>query len=224
MRTAAIVVLALGLSGPWCPSVLSQAKPIQQAGSCSINTNGNNNTASLVCNEVDPKLAEQVQAIVNGTLHNEKATKEIISKLDLILKELAGAPPRRIPPDKRAQIISTLARWPAKVQVLAVINSAEAYDFALDWYDVFKAAGWTMTDDVVRSFITTSRPEPGITIKMHGESVAAGQSVTLKPESPEGAVAISLGELGMTSQTKAQRTLDTPDGELFFEVNAEPRD
>jgi K+/H+ antiporter YhaU regulatory subunit KhtT len=78
---------------------LASARPqekravVQQAGDCSVNITGNNNsTASLVCNGVDRKLAEQVQAILNRTRRSESATKEISEKLDQILKQIKPEP------------------------------------------------------------------------------------------------------------------------------------
>jgi hypothetical protein len=83
----------LGILLCFCTSlVFSQTKPpaVQQAGDCSVNINGNNNTtASLVCNEIDPKLAEQVRAIINGTHRNENAIRDMSEKLDRILKQMA---------------------------------------------------------------------------------------------------------------------------------------
>jgi len=53
-----------------------------------VNIRGNNSTASLIGTAVDPKLAEQVGAILNGTRRNQNAAKEISEKLDLILKQI----------------------------------------------------------------------------------------------------------------------------------------
>jgi hypothetical protein len=81
-----LLILSFGTS-----LAFSQAKApvVQQAGDCSVNITGNNNsTASLVCNGVDPKLAGQVRAIINGTRRNENAVKEMSEKLDLILKQM----------------------------------------------------------------------------------------------------------------------------------------
>lgn len=61
---------------------------VQQGGDCSVNISGNKNTASLICSGVDPKLAEQVRAILNGTRRSQNAAKEISEKLDLILKQM----------------------------------------------------------------------------------------------------------------------------------------
>jgi hypothetical protein len=49
----------------------TQGPVAQQAGDCSVNIAGNGNTASLICKGVDPKLAEQVRAILNGTRRSE---------------------------------------------------------------------------------------------------------------------------------------------------------
>jgi hypothetical protein len=87
------IILGLGISLIFC-----QTKPpvAQRAGDCSVNITGNSNTASLVCNGVNPKLAEQVRAILNGTRRNESAAKKISEKLDLILKQIDK---EAIPPD-----------------------------------------------------------------------------------------------------------------------------
>jgi len=71
-------------------SLLAQthAPVIQHGGDCTINTSGSENKVSLVCNKLDPKLAEQVRAILNRTNQNEKTTKEISDKLDQILKQV----------------------------------------------------------------------------------------------------------------------------------------
>ena len=110
-----------------------KAPMTQEAGDCSVNIAGSGNNASLVCNNLDPKLAEQVRAILNSTQRNEKSTKDISHKLDLIWEEISKrSTPRRIPPDKRVEIVATLARRPAKISVLAIQHNAEAYQFAQD--------------------------------------------------------------------------------------------
>lgn len=66
----------------------ANAPVTQQGGDCTVNVNGSNNTASLVCRSLDPKVAEQIRAILQGTRNNETATKEISGKLDQILKQM----------------------------------------------------------------------------------------------------------------------------------------
>ena len=44
--------------------------------------------ASLVCNNIDPKVANQIRDILNGTKRTEKETKAISEKLDEIKKQL----------------------------------------------------------------------------------------------------------------------------------------
>lgn len=94
MKTLIVLGLTLSLSTSLS---FSQAKAsvVQQGGDCSVSISGNNNTASLICSGVDPKLAEQVRAILNGTRRSQSAAKEISEKLDQILKQInkEAAPP-----------------------------------------------------------------------------------------------------------------------------------
>lgn len=88
-------LMVLGLLGLCASQGLSQKAPAigQSADNCAVNIAGTGNTASLICKGIDPKLAEQVRAILNGTRRNAAATKEISEKLDLILRQLVLAPP-----------------------------------------------------------------------------------------------------------------------------------
>ncbi|HEY3302613.1 MAG TPA: hypothetical protein VGL70_03650 [Candidatus Binatia bacterium] len=210
-----------------------------------MNITGTGNSASLVCRDVDPKIAEQVRAILSGTQRNEKTTKDISQKLDMILKEInkksihieqrsegpnspntvninQRPPPRRIPPDKRAEIVALLKRKPAKVSVSATQNNAEAYQFAQDWYDVFKAAGWTMTDNTVRVFTTFGRPQRGILLRLPGETVPAAGQFEIAKDSPAEVLAESLETLKMSPQVRAQRYPDMPEDQVSFSVNEHP--
>jgi len=88
MKLLARVSLVLGLT---TPLAFSQAKNpiVQHAGNCSVNVAGNNTTASLVCNGLDPKIAEQIQSIVGDTSHNQKAIQKLSKQLQLIQEELS---------------------------------------------------------------------------------------------------------------------------------------
>jgi hypothetical protein len=60
----------------------------QQSGSCSINNTGNNSTATLVCNSIDPKLAEQIKDIVDDSRRNKAELDQISKGVSLIQSEL----------------------------------------------------------------------------------------------------------------------------------------
>jgi hypothetical protein len=80
------VTLCLGVISVAIPQ--SKTPTNQQAGDCSVNITGSDNTASLVCTGVNSKLAEQVRAILNRTRRNENAVKDMSEKLDRILEQM----------------------------------------------------------------------------------------------------------------------------------------
>jgi hypothetical protein len=121
----------------------------------------------------------------------------------------------------RAEIVAILARRPAKIAVSAMANNAEAYQFAQDWYDTFKAAVWTMINDVVTVFIGGGT-ERGILIRLHGETIPSGQKVDVPRDSAAGLLAESLEKLKMSQQARAQRFLNMPKDQLSFEVSEQP--
>jgi hypothetical protein len=68
----------------------AEAQVAQHAGDCSVNINGNNNKlASLVCHEIDPKLAEQIRAIVNQILAKQLTATEAKKLFDGMNAQLA---------------------------------------------------------------------------------------------------------------------------------------
>jgi len=68
----------------------ADAQVAQHAGNCSVNINGNNNKlASLVCHEIDPKLAEQIRAIVNQILAKQLTATEAKKLFDGMNAQLA---------------------------------------------------------------------------------------------------------------------------------------
>ena len=107
----------------------AQAKaPVnQQAGDCSVNITGSGNSAFLTCKDVDPKVAEQIRGILNGTQRNEKATKDISQKLDLILKEIAKGQKPADPPDVALHFVNP--RSPA----LVIINRSAVIARDIKW-------------------------------------------------------------------------------------------
>jgi hypothetical protein len=227
--------------------IFAQTKPstTQEAGDCAVNIAGNGNSASLVCNSINPKLAEQVKAILNGTRRNEKAIEGISKQLAAIQTELDRPtlqiqqhsegpnspntvninqrhPDRRIPPDKRSEIVTILARQPATVSVLAIMNNAEAFQFAQDWYDVFKSAGWTMKDDGVRVFMVSGQPERGILVAFHGETIQPGGWTPVRDDTSARALLMGLATLKMGGAVHGQGYLTMAENEFSFEVFEQP--
>ncbi|MCU1299784.1 MAG: hypothetical protein JWQ87_68 [Candidatus Sulfotelmatobacter sp.] len=217
----------------------------QKAGDCSVNIIGNNNTmASLICYGLDPKLAEQVRAILNGTWHNEKVIESISKQLAVIQKELdkptlqiqqhsegpnspntvninQRPPSRRIPPEKRTEMVAILARHPATISVSAIANNAEAFQFAQDWYDAFKSAGWIMKDAAVRGLLG-GVSERGILVTFHGETIPPGTRSDVREDSSAGAIVLSIAALKMTEMVHGQGYLNSPENEFGFVVFEQP--
>lgn len=125
MKLFRILGMSLGCGGSL---LFSQASSpvVQHAGDCSINITGNNNTtASLVCDHVDRKLAEQVRAILNGTRRTESDVKDISEKLDRIIKQMDQ---EAIPP------VLTLGFVYPKSPALMLINESDAIAKDILWY------------------------------------------------------------------------------------------
>jgi hypothetical protein len=235
-----LIILCLDASLIFAQTKLSAS---QQAGDCAVNITGNGNSASLVCNSIDPKLAEQVKAILNGTRRNEKAIEGISKQLSAIQEDLdrptlqiqqhsEGAnspntvninqrpPARRIPPERRSEIVALLARTPAKIEI-SVVNNAEAFQFGQDWYDVFKQAGWTIENDTVSTFLG-GLAERGISMTSHGETVPAGSRFAVPKASPAGAILISIASLGMSEMVHGQMYPTIADNKVSFLILEQP--
>ena len=185
---------------------LAQIKaPIsQQAGDCSVTIAGSGNNASLVCNNLDPRIAEQVRAILNSSQRNEKATKDISQKLDLILKEISKRPtPRRLTPKQRAELVLLLSGKVAQpVEVDGLANNAESMQYAEDLAIALQEAGWQVKS--LGAIQMIGRVPVGLHIFFKDESDAhllaesfrkVGLEVTLneKPQRSSGIVTIIVG-------------------------------
>jgi hypothetical protein len=84
----ALVLLCTGYPGQLLAQ--SGAQPIQQMATCSV-INLANGTANVNCAGVDPKLAEQMRAILNSSRRSEGTAKEISEKLDRLIAGLGAA-------------------------------------------------------------------------------------------------------------------------------------
>jgi|ERR1035441_1457698 hypothetical protein len=245
MKLFVLFGLKLGV-GTLLAFAQAKAPVVQNAGDCSVNITGNNNTtASLICYGVDPKLAELVRAILNGTRHNDKAIENLSKQLAVMQKELdkptlqiqqhsegpnspntvninQRPPSRRIPPEKRSEIVEILARKPATISVSAIENNAEAFQFAQDWFDAFKSAGWTIKDDIVHVFLVVGQPERGILVTFHGETIPPGQRNVVQKDSSSGVILLSLEALKMAEMAHGQGYPTMPENEFRFEVFEQP--
>ena len=97
-------------------------------------------------------------------------------------------PDRRIKPEDKAQLITWLSQYPAKVSVSAIQGSREAFTFAQDWYDVLKAANWEMQDEIVRTFLIGGPPWAGVQLNFYGDPPVPRGSYQVPPDTPAGRV------------------------------------
>jgi hypothetical protein len=132
-----------------------------------------------------------------------------------------SAPPRRrIPTELRPELIAILAKKPMKVEVETFINDAEAYQFAQDWYDILKEAGWEMQSTSVRLNMMGGGPPPeGIVVYMKGEPIKPGQYIALDENDQSFALAKCMGELHL--RPIAVRSMDRKEG--FIDILVGPR-
>ena len=79
-----------------------------------------------------------------------------------------------------------------------------------------------MMDDMVRVFLIVGRPESGILVRLHGETVVSGGLVSVPRDNPAGVVLESLEKLNLKQQVQAQRFPDMPESQLSFEVRERP--
>jgi len=134
-----MIVSWLGISSP----ADAQSKPssVQTAGDCSITISGNGNSSTLVCADLDPKLANQIKAILSGTERTQTALRELSEKLDQIAHKVSD---RRLTPQQvhalQASARSVCTSFPA-INVTASNGNQEAQRFAMDFVDAFKAVG-----------------------------------------------------------------------------------
>ena len=85
-------------------------------------------------------------------------------------------PPRRIPPEHRAELIRFFSGKPSKARIEAIANDGEAYRFAQDWYEVLKAAGWAIEEDRIKTFLISGQPLRGVNLMFHGQPMPPNQT------------------------------------------------
>lgn len=131
-----------------------------------------------------------------------------------------GLPPRRIPSENRAQLIRFFSEKRARVQISALANDAEAFQFSQDWYDILKAAGWTIEGNTISSFIVGGAPGFGIVIKFRGETVLPGQNFQVPDTEPVSYIGRAASSLKVT--ISGQRFPNMEEGLIVLEFHARP--
>jgi hypothetical protein len=173
-------IVAVGILSVACLGVSPQAysqsqgpSSVQMAGNCSITTNGNANNSTLVCNDLDPKVASQIKAILNGTERTQTAIKMLSDKLDQIIHNVSD---RRLTPSQmqalEASARSICANFP-EIDVTASDGNQEAQRFATDFVDAFKAVGCKAD---------LALPIPGLRPDVTGVSIAVTDYKSVDPQ------------------------------------------
>lgn len=131
--------------------------------------------------------------------------------------------PRRIPPEKQVECSPILRQHRGIAKILAIQNG-EAYQFAKDWYDLFKDAEWEVVDDLVGTVLVSGDPQDGIFLSFRGAPVAPNAPIEVAKDTPEAALQQCMGVLQMTpAHVRVQRYPDTPEGMINFIVLEQPQ-
>jgi hypothetical protein len=130
-------------------------------------------------------------------------------------------PPRRIKPEDITSMLPNLMASKSTVNVRAVGGDNEAQQLGVDIYGTLKAAGWTMQNPIVISFIKVGGPvEPGVTVFIHGDPVSSTTQVSLPNNDPRMALANLLRKSNIAVSFVPQMT--TPEGLLDIQVGPAP--
>jgi hypothetical protein len=249
MRNFGLLGIFVGFCISEFAPAFAQTKPSsdQKAGACSVNVSGNANTVSIKCDGVDRTVAEDIETILNRTLNNVKATKDLSAKLDRLLKEMSlpqttvaiapsgianaapnmGAqtvnnfapPARTIPAEIRSECRDLLSRTPLKVSVHALVGDVEGFKYAKEWYDLFAASGWEMADPQVMSIIQFGTPTQGIEISFRGDRpTSSGQLIAIPQSLTPLAACFEKAQVHVIANPYP----DTPENFLIFMIGSNP--
>jgi len=229
-------LLGIALTG-WVAQRASNAQEqatnrISEAVTAATNANiaaTNANNSSLAAQE-DVREArgeartakDELAGLINKT---SKQTTTAILKLstetESSFKAIGTAPPaRRIPPEHRAELIRFFSIKPSKVRIEAITNDVEAYRFAQDWYEVLKAAGWTIEEDRIKMFMNAGQPLQGVNLVFHGEPLPQNQAVEAPNTEPIGYIVTAMNALKVTFT--GQRLPDVAEGMVILDVYVRP--
>jgi len=160
---------------------------------------------------INKKSKETTTAILKLSTETESSFKAIGT---------LAPPPRRIPPEHRTEIIRYLATKPSKARIEAIASDVEAYRFAQDWYEVLKAAGWSIEEDRIMTFISSGQPLQGVNLKFHGVPFAPNEMGQAPTAEPIGYVVNAMNALKVTFT--GQRLPDIAEGLVVLDFHARP--
>jgi hypothetical protein len=146
------------------------------------------------------KANESLSSLINQrSRETNTAIVKVGADTETSIKAIAFGPPsRRIPPEKRTELIKYLSERPAKVKISALANDAEAYRFAQDWFEVLKTAKWTIDGDAIPTFIVGGQPQVGVVISIRGESVGANEVFQVPNTEPAAYIGHAMAALKVT--------------------------
>jgi hypothetical protein len=160
---------------------------------------------------IDKRSKETSTAILKLSTETESSFKAIGT---------LTAPPRRIPPEHRAELIRFFSAKPATVRIKAIVNDAEAYRFAQDWYEVLHASGWTIVGDKIDSFMSAGQPLQGVNITFRGEPLAPSQTAQVSNADPVGHLITAMNALKVAFT--GQRLPDIAEGLIVLDFYSRP--
>jgi hypothetical protein len=235
-----LIVLLAG-----CAIGQAQQSGPSATGKCNAVNTGANGTVTVTCYGVDKKLADQIGQLVVASKHDDRTLKDISGKIDAVLKEflnpsmtsvisinqtggitagqltINGDPrpvPGRFPEARKRELIAFLAEKRGKVSVAAIMNDGEAFEFAQDWYDVLKSAGWEMQDEAVRSFMIGGGRPWSIQVEIYGSPVPKGDKVTIPSDSAVGRLASSVAAMIDPRDMTALPTLNATEDSVVLRI------
>jgi hypothetical protein len=229
-------VLGVGLTG-WLAQRSSNAQAratskiseaVTQATNANAAATNANNAAVVSEKETETASAEARQATESlSKLINQRSREtntaivKVGTETETYIKAIpTGPPPRRIPPEKRDELIKYLSERPAKVSISATASDAEAFRFAQDWFEVLKAAKWTIVDDGISTLIVGGQPSVGVVISMRGESVAANEVFQVPKTEPAAYIGQAMASLKVA--LTGQRYPDMEAGTIRLAFFARP--
>jgi hypothetical protein len=129
-------------------------------------------------------------------------------------------PDRRISEADKPMLVEILSANPGKVAVSAMSGDPEAYQFALDWYNVLETSGWDVGPRVM-VFTIMGEPLIGVEMAWRGPEVRPGEHFLVSSSSPEGRLWLALQKesVGGLSTISDQRM---PEGRIALAIGSAP--